>query len=224
MKKTLLMVLLLVTIRSRGDVTLTQTFTSGGTILAGNPTGLAALGSFTQNASGAGATAVAAISVGINLTGGYNGSLAAFLVAPNGNMVTLMNQPGVGVDGFGTASSGLNITLSDNAAINIQSLTGGYGTTLAGLFQPAYAIGTLGLTPGAVAGEWQLFLASMISGGGDATLNSWSINIDLTTPSSAAPEPSSGRITFGFGLVMCAAGFRWVWQRRGASVRRQSSR
>ncbi len=103
-------------------------------------------------------------------------------------MVTLMDQPGLAVDGFGAASSGMNITLADNATVNIQSVIDGYGTALAGNYQPKNPIGTLGCTPDNLNGNWQLFLASTMSGGGTATLNSWTLDIHLV---SAVPEPGS---------------------------------
>ena len=36
------------------------------------------------------------LTVELNISGGYNGDLYAYLVAPNGTLVVLMNQPGVG--------------------------------------------------------------------------------------------------------------------------------
>ncbi len=66
----------------------------------------------------AGAT-VRALTVDLTLTGGYNSGLCAYLVAPNGATVMLMNQPGVSSGNpFGATGAGMNITLQDATAAN----------------------------------------------------------------------------------------------------------
>ncbi len=200
-KLSLILVLSLMTLPTWGAIELSQSFTADQTIPEGNPTGLTAKGFFTQTIIDPRANQVASISLGIQLTGGYNGSLFGFLVAPNGRMVTLMDRPGTAADGFGAASSGMNITLADNATVNIQSVTDGYGTTLTGNYQPKNPMGTLGCTPDNLTGNWQLFLASTMSGGGNATLKSWTLDIHLVSP---VPEPGSFYAALALLLLLLA--------------------
>ncbi len=84
-------------------------------IPVGNPVGVAV----TEGVSGipAGLT-VGGLTVGLNISGGYNGNPYAYLVAPNGTLVTLMNMPGASVNGFGASGAGMNITLQDGAVSN----------------------------------------------------------------------------------------------------------
>ena len=88
--------------------------------------------------------------VGLNIYGGYDGNLYAFLVAPNG---TLMNQPGVGVDGFGAKSSEMFVTVSATGGTSIQSQRGGFATSLGGTYQVG------------------IFFSDLAAGGDGATLS-----------------------------------------------------
>ena len=58
----------------------------------GNPVGLTIDGIVSGHPSG---MTVGGLTVGLNISGGYNGSLYAYLVSPNGTLVALMNQPGM---------------------------------------------------------------------------------------------------------------------------------
>ena len=123
--------LLLAVASAQATLTVSQTFSPGVTIPAGNPVGVESTGIFTAAPAG---DVVVGISVDLNISGGYNGNLAAYLVAPNGTTVMLLDQPGVSVDGFGASSSGMNVTLSDAGSTSIQNVTGGSGT-LTGIYQ-----------------------------------------------------------------------------------------
>lgn len=170
---------------------------SGGPIPDGNPAGVTFVG--TVNNIPAGFT-VSGLTVGLNISGGYNGDLYAYLVAPNGTLVVLLNQPGVsGSNPFGASGAGMNITLQDATSVNgsIQSETS--GSVLSGSYNAA---GTLVSFNGSVAdGTWTLYFADLSSGGGTSTLNSWSLNIE------AVPEPVNvalgifGGLLGGLGLV-----------------------
>ena len=73
---------------------LIENFTSGGSvgmIPDGNPDGAAFLGTVSE----APGMTVGELTVTLNISGGYNGNLYAYLDAPNGTQVVLMNQPGV---------------------------------------------------------------------------------------------------------------------------------
>ena len=180
-----------------------------GNIPDGNPTGV----SFTGNYDGAvaGAT-VSSLSVNLSISGGYNGNLFAYLVAPDGTVVTLLNQPGAtGVNPFGYAGSGLSVILSDTASGSIQTTPETPGAVFgSGL---AYqAAGSLSGFNGSVAdGTWTLFFADMAAGGGSATLTGWSLNI------TAVPEPVNVALAV-FGVVVVGAGVARRYQVRRAAV------
>jgi subtilisin-like proprotein convertase family protein len=161
------------------------------TIPAGNPVGVESTGIFTAAPAG---DVVVGISVDLNISGGYNGNLAAYLVAPNGTVVMLMDQPGVSVDGFGASSSGMNLTLSDAGSTSIQSVTGGAGL-LTGIYQADQTLGTFNNT--VANGAWELYFADLASGGGNPVLNSWSLDLGVTP----VPEPVLLALLVFFGLV-----------------------
>ncbi len=172
----------------------TETF-GGAAIPQGSPVGVALSGSVSDIASG---NTVGGLTVDLTVSGGYNGSLYAYLVAPNGTLVTLLNQPGVtSGNPFGYAGSGLNVTLSDTAAGSIQTATETAGAVFAGTYQAA---GTLANINGSAAdGTWTLFFADVASGGGQATLTGW--NLDIT----AVPEPVNVALAF-FGVGVLGIG------------------
>ena len=163
-----------------------------GNIPDGSPVGVSFTGNYDQAAPGA---TVSGLTVDLSISGGYNGNLYAYLVAPNGTMVLLLNQPGATIGNpFGYAGSGLNVTLSDTAAGSIQTTPETSGSTFSGNYQAA---GTLANFNGSVAdGNWTLFFADETAGGGQAILNGWSLNI------TAVPEPTNiALVIFGVGFV-----------------------
>lgn len=159
----------------------------------GNPVGIRSDGVVSDIPSGA---TVSGLTVGLNLSGGYNGDLYAYLVAPNGTLVVLMNRPGVSVNLFGATGAGMNITLLDGTSDHgtIQNETG--GSVLGGSYNPA---GGLVNFNGSVAnGTWSLFYADLSGGGGASTLNSWSLEI------TAVPEPVNVALTVFLSIVGAA--------------------
>lgn len=188
-------------------------FSANLAIPSGDPIGLA-LPASVSGLSGA----VADISVSLDITGGFNGSLYAYLAGPNGQLAILLNRVGVGVNGVGSAGysdAGFNITLSDSAAngnIHNYQNVAGYAALLQGgtwapdgrNIDPLSAGSTLiaapttsdfsvfnGINPN---GTWTLFIADLASGGGTATLDS--AVLDVTT----VPEPSTW-VLMGGGLA-----------------------
>jgi len=142
-----------------------------------------------------GGSAVAGLTVSLDVSGGYNGSLYAYLVAPNGALVTLLNRPGVtGGNPVGYGGSGFNITLSDAASGSIQTTPETIGSVFSGNYQAA---GTLANFNGSAAdGTWTLFFTDESVGGGQATLTGWSLEI------TAVPEPVNVAMAiFGAGLI-----------------------
>ena len=195
-------------------VTLSQTFdyssqaNGGYTIEAGNPVGLAVQGNF--NLAQAGAHLVA-LSIGLNIAGGYDGDYYAYLKSPYGTTVVLLNQPGsdiFGAPATGYGNGGVNsFVLSSTAAVNIQGVDGTFGTALTGMFGAAGDLGAFGTGArpgGATDGAWTLYIDDLGSGGGSGTLQSWTLNETVI----AAPEPPyvvAGLMLFAAGVARARA-------------------
>ena len=207
MKKTLLILMLGLT-GTWAQATLqpilnySQTF-GGGTIADGNPVGRDFYGNF-QNA--ANWDQVVSLTVGLNISGGYNGDLYAYLVAPNGTLVLLMSQPGGGA----ASGAGMNITLTDASAPNgsIQSVTS--GAVLSGTYNAAGTLGNIGgpqVNPtGSLAnGTWLLYFADLAGGGGNETLNNWTLNLAVV------PEPVPLALGLFAIMMLALAGVKRFW-------------
>jgi subtilisin-like proprotein convertase family protein len=165
-----------------------------GSIPDGNPLGVSFTGTYDQATPG---DTVSGLTVDLSISGGYNGNLYAYLVAPNGTMVGLLNQPGATISNpFGCAGSGLNVTLSESAAGSIQTTPEIPGSVF-GLGLAYQAAGSLsGFNGSAADGTWMLFFADEAPGGGQAILNGWSLNI------TAVPEPANmALVIFGVGFI-----------------------
>jgi subtilisin-like proprotein convertase family protein len=197
----------LLAIASAHGALFTENFNGGGAAIPdGNPTGATFSGNVSDVPSGA---TVQGLTVSFNISGGYDGDLYGYLLAPNGTKVTLLNQPGVtGSNPFGYDGSGFNVTLSDAAPSNIQTTPEASGVVFSGTYSAA---GSLSGADGSVAdGSWKLFLADLSSGGGTSTLNSWSLGI------TAVPEPVTwALIVFVFINLLIFSGRRcWNHLRR----------
>jgi subtilisin-like proprotein convertase family protein len=161
------------------------------------------------------------VTVSLDITGGYNGDLFAFLSGPNGGYAVLLNRVGVSNDAssFGYGNHGFDIVLSDSAANDVHyyqsasyllngsgQLTGTWvpdGRTIDPLYSPPSLFGST--APSALLGSfngtdpnggWTLFLADL-SVGSQSQLVSWSL--DVIT---AVPEPSVVALgIMGLGLL-----------------------
>jgi subtilisin-like proprotein convertase family protein len=158
-------------------------------------------------------TTVGGLTVDLNISGGYNGDLYAYLVAPNRTLVMLLNQPGASANGFGASGAGMTITLQDGAGTqgSIQSVTS--SSVLSGTYNAANSLA--GINGSVADGNWTLYFADLSSGGGTSTLNSWSLGI------TAVPEPVNMALT-DFGVVLVGANrvrteWRWPHSRRNLS-------
>jgi subtilisin-like proprotein convertase family protein len=148
------------------------------------------------------------VNVRLNVSGGWNGDLYAYLLHNNTTRVVLLNRIGLngaGQDGFGDA--GFSILLDDSAASDIH-LTGTGGSPLTGDWQPDGR----DVDPDAVLnssartallnqyngqdpnGTWTLAFAD-VSGGFQSTLNSWSLDIVAVVP-----EPTGWALLI-FGIL-----------------------
>jgi len=172
----------------------TSGFANGGVIPDGSFTGW----SDTRTVSTPGFDHITDLNVTLNLSGGWNGDLYAYLVESSGFTVLLNrvgrqtgNSPGYG-------ASGMNVTFSDAGLLNIHNVSapvsGGIyrpdGRNINPVSSPATFSATLPTTPlSSFAGlnpngNWTLFIAD-VSGGDVSTVTSWGLDI------AAVPEPRS---------------------------------
>lgn len=222
MKKFGILLLLLVSLTSRADSTnLTVTATPGAAVPDGNPVGMTS----TLNVSGM-SYVVSSVTVHLDITGGFNGDLYAYLFSPNGTSVVLLNRVGMSSgNAAGYGDTGFNVTL-DSASLNnihgYQNPSLGYPGSLNGYGQitgtwapDARTIDPLYSTPSQFDadptstdntlanlvglnpnGDWTLFIADL-SGGGDSTLVSWGLTVVTV------PEPQT--------WTMLGGGFAAFW-------------
>ena len=218
--KRILIVLAMVLTATWAQATLTQTQSfSGGAIADGNPLGTVFSGTYSQTGFN---SPVLNATVGLDITGGYNGDLYAYLVAPNGTVVVLLNQPGTGA--FGSAASGFGdvdgatvsgtgphtansfVLTSTSTDPLIQSANGTAYQTLTGSYQAAGNLNDF-VTSGATAnGTWTLFFADLNQGGGTSYLNSWTLNLKVV------PEPVLLALITFLAMLLALAGLKWAWQ------------
>jgi len=188
------------------------------TIPDGSPVGL--MEQFTVSGTGG---SVSNVQVTLDITGGFNGDLYAYLVDPQGQLVVLLNRPGVtGSNPFGYADTGMNITLDGLATNNIHDYGSvpGYSlnrTTWAAdgrnvnpqsagsILYGAPTTSNLSLFQNTDAnGVWTFFIADLGAGGGSASLNNVILNI------MTVPEPQT------LALALVGGGMVWLIVRRKA--------
>jgi len=207
-------------------------FANGGAIPDGDLTGW----SDTRTLSGiAPGQTIADLNVTLNLAGGFNGDLYAYLVHDSGFAI-LLNRVGrtasnpLGYDntGFGPTSGGESFRLDDQAVTDVHGYQVSYTLNasgqLTGTWQPdgrnIHPLST-GLTFDAATrgarldsfnsldpnGSWTLYIADVTSGGGQSTMQSWGLEI------TAVPEVPTlvGAVLLGFYALI-----RFVRQRLGA--------
>ena len=163
------------------------------------------------------------VNVRLNISGGYNGDLYAYLTHGSGISILLNRTGRTAGNAFGYGDAGFNITLDDQTGTDIHAYTfagNNNGTQLTGTWQPdarnvnpATVLNTdtpnafLGAFNGLDAnGNWTLFIADL-SGGDQSTLVSWQLDI------TAVPEPTT--IALGiFGGVLALGGGLRAWRRR----------
>lgn len=158
---------------------------------------------------------IANIRITLDITGGFNGDLYAYLAGPQGQFAVLLNRAGLGAGSpFGYANAGFAVTFDDSSP-NIHNYQDGsyslIGGQLTGNWAPdgrnidpqssatvfdtastgANFSGFLGFDPN---GTWTFFIADLSSGGGSALLNSLTLSIVTV------PEPQAW-VMFGGGLM-----------------------
>lgn len=203
MKKTtfVIAVLLLALARSaQADFveTFTTPFVNGEVIPDGSLTGW----SDTETVSAPELSSIENLTVTLNLSGGWNGDLYAYLVhssGPNTGFAVLLNRVGVASgNSAGYGASVMDVTFSDAGLQNIHFVpvptTGGTYQPDGRNISPLTAAATLGSTTPSTPlssfdgvnlnGSWTLFIAD-VSAGDVSTITSWGLDI------TAVPEPRS---------------------------------
>jgi subtilisin-like proprotein convertase family protein len=205
LRSTIIAVIAAVAINASADtysLNFTNAFANSGVIPDGNTTGWFD----TRTLSGISDPQITDVDVSLNIAGGFNGDLYAYLTHDSGFSV-LLNRPGRPEGfGFGYTDAGLNLTLDDSAVlgdIHTYQATIGFATLISNgsawspdgrNVNPLITLDTHprthllnqmnGLNPN---GEWTLFVAD-VSNGEQATLVSWGLTI---TTAALVPEPSS---------------------------------
>ncbi len=166
------------------------------------------------------------LTLSLDVSGGYNGDLYAYLRGPNGGFSVLLNRTGVTAgNAFGYSDTGFNVTFDDSAnndnvhfyqsfTYNLNGggqLTGNWssdGRTIDPLSSPSLYDTTPptallnsfdGTDPN---GIWTFYLADLSNGGQSAIVN-WGLNI------TTVPEPAAYAL-FGIGLALFRARRRWT--------------
>lgn len=160
---------------------------------------------------------IANVTVTLDITGGFNGDLYAYLAGPGDGFAVLLNRVGMnGGNAFGYGDTGFNITLDDSGGYNNVHDYQTYSPVINGLGQltltwasdgenidpqslpgsfPAASTATLSSFAGADPnGQWVFFVADL-SSGGQSTLTSVGVTIAMV------PEPSAW-VLFGCGLAL----------------------
>ena len=216
MKKTLLMItVLLVAFGSPATLTYSgglwyasQTLTygtgSGGLAIPdGSPVGVASQMLFNQNTTG---NQMIDVTVDLTISGGYNGNLYAYLISPTGTLVVLMNQPGSAP--FYAPGSGMNNVTLGSSGTSIQSAPETAGVQLTGTYAAAGSLSNIaapGGNDGTGQGTWTLFFADLTRGGGQAYLDSWSLNLTVV------PEPVTLALGLFVAMLLALAGVKRFW-------------
>lgn len=138
------------------------------------------------------------LSVTLNMTGGWNGDIYAYLYH-DGVMGVLLNQTGASSNNsLGYSDSGFNITLSDTAAYSIHKYQENSPTITSGVVQGTWQPDGVELRQFNgldASGTWALFVADE-NPGGVMTVNSWGLKIE------SVPEPSTFALAGLGGLGM----------------------
>jgi subtilisin-like proprotein convertase family protein len=147
--------------------------------------------------------AVSSLTVTLNLTGGWNGDIYAYLYHDD-VMSVLLNQVGTPTNsGLGYSDSGFNVTLSDSAAYSIHNYQLDTPTITSGVVQGTWQPDGAGLSVFNgldASGTWSLYLVDK-NPGGVMTVNSFGLQAEVT------PEPSTLALAALGGLGM-------LWQLR----------
>lgn len=174
----------------------------------GSPVGLMEQFNVTGLAGG-----VTNVQVSLDIMGGFNGDLYAYLAGPQGQLAVLLNRPGITASNpFGYGNGGFDITLDGLTTANIHGYGSSYGVNGSGqvlgtwgadgrainpqsagsVFDGAATSANLGVFQNTNPnGVWTLFIADLSAGGGTASLNNVVLSI-MTVPEPNAPAIFGG--------------------------------
>lgn len=167
---------------------------------------------------------ISSVTVNLDITGGFNGDLYAYLAGPTGEFVVLLNRVGLTTGSpAGYGDSGFNITLSDGAP-DIHYYQSEGPTYLGGQLTGTWAPDGRNIDPqsspstfAATApstdlssfddqtanGLWTLYVADL-SSGGQSTAVSWGLSVVTV------PEPQTWALAAsGVGLLLALKRGRW---------------
>ena len=151
------------------------------------------------------------LSVDLQLSGGWNGDLYAYLVHSSGFSV-LLDRVGTGVapGGYGYGDAGMNVNLAaTGTSIHQYGGANVFSATPTGSWQTDNTSGSLGsflsTNPN---GSWSLFIADL-SVGGVSTVQSWGLQMDIV----AVPEVET------WVAAALAGAFGAFWLNRQISTR-----
>lgn len=216
-RNAILMALLLATAPAWAQTVVSTSYTNSTvtSIPDGNPVGV------TEQFTVSGLSgSIANVQVQLDITGGFNGDLYAYLVSPLGQMAVLLNRTGVdGSNPSGYANAGFAITLDGTATSDVHFYQSGSYSLVDGRLTGTWAADGRNVDPqsagsvfgsaatsaglnlyngvngGDVNGTWTLFIADLSGGGGTAVLNGSTITI------MTVPEPQSWMM-LGGGLAV----------------------
>lgn len=143
---------------------------------------------------------IESVTVAIELEGGWNGDLYAYLVH-DGTLAILLNRPGrTALDDLGSGSTNLIALFDDLAAGDVHMLLPGTGNATGTwqpdgrMIDPLLSLDTTprtkmldGFTNANPNGDWTLFIADQTPGD-TATLKSWTLSV------TAVPEPAAAML------------------------------
>lgn len=183
--------------------TISTNWTGSQIIPDNNASGVA----FTFNVAAGSPLVVTNVTVGLQISGGWNGDLYAYLTHGSGFSVLLNRLGSTSANPGGSGVSGMNVEFSDSYLTDIHTalnnpLTGNFAPD--GRFVNPYGAldtdprnamlgGLNGLDPN---GTWTLFFAD-VSPLATSTIQNWSVNIGTTVP-----EPSAAILLLGALSVM----------------------
>ncbi len=226
MKRLIVTVLVLAGVTSRADL-VTTNFTSGFANSGIIPDGNLAGWSDTRVIGGLSGT-IADVNVSINLSGGYNGDLYAYLVHSSGKdggnlfgygnagMLVTFDDTGAGGDihyyGGLTTPSGVY----EPDARNISPLSS--GSVLAGFDRAGSGAWLSSFTNQSANGSWTLFVADVVSSGSPSSISSWGLSLDLV------PVPEASQWAMCGAMAVFGAGYFWRVRQQVERERSRASR
>ncbi|TAL05897.1 MAG: PEP-CTERM sorting domain-containing protein [Verrucomicrobia bacterium] len=223
MKKTIAtMMLVLAGVTSRADTVTTNWNLSTGNVI---PDGNLAGWSDTRVIGGISGT-ISDVNVSLNLSGGNNGDLYAYLVHSSGFAVLLNRVGRDGSNPFGYGNAGMAVTFDDGAATDIHFYggtgipSGSYqpdarnvsplssGATLAGFDRATSGAWLSSFTNQSANGSWTLFIADVVGGGSGPTVTSWGLTLDLV------PVPEASQWAMCGAMAVFGAGYFYRVRRK----------